>query len=73
MQIRQLKSRVFDILEYRSEDRITRLVGVFFTILIVLNVTEIVLTTVGALSQQLQEEREKDKTCPHCGERINEL
>ncbi len=51
MQVQRLKSRVFDILEYKSEDCITRLVGVFFTILITLNIAEIILMTVEALSR----------------------
>ncbi len=54
MQVQQLKSRVFDILEYRSEDRFTRLVDIFFTVLIIFNVAEVVLTTVKELSQQLE-------------------
>ncbi len=54
MQVQHVKSRVFDILEYKSEDRITRLVGLFFIALITLNIAEIILTTVEALSQQFE-------------------
>lgn len=54
MQVQQLKSRVFGVFEYRSEGRITRLVGIFFTTLIVVNVAEVILTTVEALSQQFE-------------------
>lgn len=53
MRTQQLKSRVFNVLEYKSDDYITRLVGIFFIVLITLNVAEVVLATVEPLSEQL--------------------